>query len=136
MDIFDYFMQKEREFADAGAIPDGPLEKVFRADESSDQRGMVFAKLGLTEDAYLAVYERVIVRGKFITREAYSYALIIDGDHVLGWERDPTHKDSPVHEHDGTARKRKRGTKPIALKRALEISWAEVSLRAEAPLDG
>ena len=82
----------------------------------------------------MEVYERVLVVNTHVTREVYSYALVIDGAHVRGWERDPVHTDSPVHEHHGSERQRERHTQPISLKRALEICWEEVSLYAEAPL--
>jgi hypothetical protein len=136
LDVATYFLQKEREFADAGCVPDESIKQMFQEEEGSGGlRGRVFATLALTEDTYVRVYERVAVRRGHITREVYSYSIVIDGAHVRGWERDPRHDDSPVHEHGGPNRERERGTKPIALKRVLEIAWDEVSLRAEALSD-
>jgi hypothetical protein len=139
LDIWEYFLQKEREFSDAGGVPEEPPSEIFRADPGSDDaRGRVRATLRLAgaADAYVEVYERVlVVDSRYTTREVYSYALVIDGTHVRGWERDPAHDDSPVHEHYGSERKRERHTQPISLKRALEICWEEVSLHAEAPLE-
>jgi hypothetical protein len=111
---------------------------VFRADPGSDgKRGRVRATFRLAPEAYVEVYERVlVVDGRYTTREAYSYALVIDGAHVRGWERDPAHDDSPVHEHYGSERQRERHTEPVPLKQALAICWEEVSMHAEAPLEG
>ena len=77
MDIWEYFLQKEREFSDAGCVPEEPLSDVFQADPYSDgTRGRVRATLRLMDkapDAHVEVYERVVVVDNHRTREAYSY---------------------------------------------------------------
>jgi len=132
MVIWDYFDQKEREFA-AAAYPDRPV--IFEADPASDgAAGRVQAFLGLTEDAYMKVHERVVIRDGVVHREVYSYALVIDEAFVHGWERDPqNHPECPVHEHGPEPRRERRATDPISLPKALERAWDELSLRAEAP---
>lgn len=135
MDVWQYFLQKEAEFKDLGLAPDGTWDEAFEAEEGSGGlRGRVWVLLTLTDSAYLRVYERIVIRGTRLTREAYAYSLVIDGVHVRGWHREPLHTDSPVHEHHGKDRTRKVGTRSIAFKRVVELCWEEISLRAGAPL--
>jgi len=136
LDVHEYFLQKEKEFEDCGAVPDDP-KTIFRAEKGADgKRGIVKGTLGLHGDAVLNVYERIVVRGDRPTRETYCYALVINGIHVYRWERDPrNHPDDPVHEHKGAKEIRQPNTKPISLKKALTRAWGEISLQAEAPLD-
>ncbi len=83
MDVWEYFLQKQLEWAERGALPDrAPFEEL----EGSDgKRGRVHCNLELTEYAYLRVLEHVVVKGTGIHRELYAYSLIIDEAHAHGW---------------------------------------------------
>lgn len=136
MDIWTYKMQKEREFEENSVEPDPPIDEIIQAapDSPDGKRGRVLGYLVFPEqDAYMRVFERVVVRGNSVHRDRYSYALIIDGVHEYGWERDPSH-DPAVHEHEGSGRTRK-ASEPCPLKRALKIAWERLSERAEMPSD-
>lgn len=139
MDVFEYFLQKEREFAELGLspAPTSRSETMFAAEEGTDdRRGFVWVKLALDDDAYIQVYEHVAVENDHVTRLTYAYALIVDGASVEQWHRDPeNHPESPVHEHTGPERTRVPDTEPVTLKEVVERAWAEISLRAEAPPD-
>lgn len=136
MDIWDYFSQKEREFTDVGAYPDRELAGMMRAECGSEHRGIIRGNLGLTEGAFVGVYERVVIEVGGDPRAAYSYTLVIDGIHVHRWDNDPqNHPEAPIHEHTGSDESRSENTDPITLRAVLERAWEEVSLQAEAPLD-
>ena len=132
VDIWQYSLQREAEFKTLGCVPDRPWSEVFTVEESDERRARVLTNVGLTDNAYLRVYERIVMRAGRPTREAYGYCLVIEEQHVCSWERDPQHPDSPVHEHHGENRARVRGTRPIPFKRAVELAWEEVSRQAEA----
>lgn len=132
MDIWQYMLQKEREFKKFSVTPEQPLHEMFQAapDSQDGKRGRVLGRLIFNDDAYMDVLERIVVRGNSVHRDRYAYALILDGVHEYSWERHKTH-DPAVHEHEGSGRIR-RGTQPVSLAVALELSWEMVSLRAEA----
>lgn len=62
----------------------------------------------------------------------YSYALVVDGVHEHGWERDPTHPEMPIHEHDGGSRTRLPGER-VTFAEAVELAWERLSSRELAP---
>jgi hypothetical protein len=135
LDVWQYFLQKETEFAKYSAVPADP-ETLFREEPGSGgKRGLVDGDLALAPNATLRVFERVVVRGNGVTRLAYCYTLIIDGIHWYRWEHDPrTHPEDPVHEHSGPGENRQKSTQRKALKAVLKRCWEEISLQAEAPL--
>lgn len=129
MDVWEYFEQKRAEWRGKGVEPD--KDNPFEVEAGSDgQRGRVFCNLHLNDDSYLAVYERVVVKGTGITRLIYAYSLIIDGAHAHGWAREPGH-DLEVHEHEGEERTRL-AAKPIALCDCIDLAWEIASEQAEA----
>lgn len=132
MDVWTYFHQKEAEFRDrCGYVPE---DASYEEDEGSEgQSGAVRARLWLQDDAYLDVYEAVeVVDGSHIHRTTYSYALVVDGVHEHGWERDPTHPEMPIHEHDGDGRTRLPGER-VTFAEAVELAWERLSSRELAP---
>jgi hypothetical protein len=129
MDIWDYFHRKEREIRDMGVSLETPRADAFSAAPDSDIRGRLLFNLGLTENAYLQVLERVVIRGNVAHRDRYAYTLVVDGLHVYGWERHKTH-DPVVHEHEGSGRVRK-ASEPIALRRVVDLAWEMLSSLAE-----
>jgi hypothetical protein len=133
MDVWEYFFQKQREWAEHSAHPDRPYPFEEEAG-SGGQRGRVFCNLTLTDEAYLRVYERVEVRGNAIHRETYAYSLIIDGAHAHAWHREPDH-DPAVHEHEGSDRTRK-PAESIPLCDCIDLAWEMASEQAEALLRG
>jgi hypothetical protein len=135
LDIWDYFSQKEREFAAYSAYPDRPFS--FEVEDGSDGKmGRIVAFLGMGEDAYMKVVERVVMRDDGSPyREAYHYALVLQEAFAYGWERDPfTHPDCPVHEHGPAPKRERKASEPVTLPEALERAWEMISLQAEAPL--
>jgi hypothetical protein len=97
-DVWEYFQQKETEIRErCGYVPD---DAVFEQDAGPDgQSGVLRVRIWLADDAYLDVYEAVeIIDGSHVHRRACAYALIIDGIHEHGWERDPTHPEMPLHD--------------------------------------
>jgi Family of unknown function (DUF6516) len=131
MDVWEYFVQKQVEWAERSVHPD--REFPFEEEAGSNgQRGRIFCDLELTDDAYLAVQERIIVRGTGVHREMYAYSLVVDSAHLYGWAREPDH-DPPVHEHEGSDRTRK-PAQPIALCDCIDEAWRMASEQAEALL--
>jgi hypothetical protein len=94
---------------------------------SGDSRGRILTTFHLTDDAYLAVSETVVVQGRHIHREEYAYFLVIDGEEIWGEERDPTH-DPPVHRHTGEGHDREDSV-AVSFKEATEWAWDEVTRR-------
>jgi hypothetical protein len=132
-DFTEYALQKEQEFRETCSEP--PLREEYSEEAGSGgTRGFVYANLPLSSDAYLKVYEKVVARSGGFHREVYCYALIIEGAHAEGWERDPTHPDEPVHAHEGDRNERTR--KPfrvVSYQEALEMAWEIVTERERAP---
>jgi hypothetical protein len=127
-DIWSVFAQKVREFEELSLVPD--RDQMFAAEAGSNEmRGRVFGNLVLTEWAYLRIHEVLVVSGTHARREEYGYFLVIDGEEVWGYERDPTH-DPPVHRHVGPDHRRERA-KRITFKEVVELAWKEVSARSE-----
>lgn len=134
MDVWEYFFQKQREWAERSAHPDR-LHPFEEQAGSEGQRGRIFCNLGLLEEefpaeAFLAVRERVVVRGSGVHREMYAYSLVVDGAHLHGWAREPDH-DPAEHEHHGA----KRILVPapaIALCDCIDLAWKMASEQAEA----
>jgi hypothetical protein len=135
VDIWDYFIQKERQFGEKSAWPDGEPE--LRADPDSDGReGFLRATLGMGLTAYVRVFEWITISDQGVPfREIYSYGLVIEEAFAYGWEHDPyTHPECPYHEHRFARGKRQppEPADPISLPDALERAWELVTLQAEA----
>ena len=127
MDVYEYFGQKEREAAECSLSPERDFrEMVAEESGSNGKRGQVLGNFFLTERAFLAVHEVVVVLNNHTTREEYAYYLIIDGEEIWGYERDPTH-DPAVHWHyqGGTAQESER----VSFKEAAGRAWEEVTAR-------
>ena len=97
MDVFGYFDDREREALEVS----GNLRAFSAAAEegSADQRGRLIGEVDLTDTAYVQFHEIVHVEGTGITRERYAYFLVVDGQEIGGFERDPMHLDESVHMH-------------------------------------
>lgn len=128
MDVWTYFAQKEREFAELSLVADRETHEMFAEENGSDgRRGRVFGSVVLMEGAFIAISEVVVVRGNRIHREEYAYFLVIDGIEAWGYERDLSHRP-PVHRHtEGHVQRLVAG--PIAFKRVAEKAWEEVTRR-------
>jgi hypothetical protein len=128
MDVWEYFGQKEREFRELSLVPDRDFEELFaEAAGSNGRRGRIFGNLNLTDNAFLAVSELVIVAGSHIRRLEYGYFLVIDGEEIWGYERDPTHSPT-VHRHIQGHRREE--CRPVAFKMVVDLAWREISRRA------
>ena len=88
MDVWIYFEQKRREFADASLF----IVEQQWAEESGThgRRGRFVVRLMMTERAYLNVHEKVTVVGNRIRRDEYAYYLTFDGKEIWGEDRDPS----------------------------------------------
>jgi hypothetical protein len=125
MDVWIYFEQRERECEDMSL---SPADLGFAEEDGSNgRRGKIIGHVYFDDDVYLEVSESVVVVGNHIRRIDYAYFLVIEGEEVWGFERDPTH-DPPVHGH-GTGHTRI-PSGPVAFKKALEFGWHEVALRS------
>lgn len=102
MDVWEYFHSRERECRELSLIPDGPFADMCGTEDEAGQRGIFFGRLVLTERAFLNVLEVVRIHGTGVRRERYSYYLVIDGEEIWGYDRDPDH-DPPLHRHEGRA---------------------------------
>lgn len=69
-------------------------------EEGKEERGMFLGSLVLTERAFLHVQEIVSIRKSAPEIELYSYYLVVDGEEVWGYDRDPDH-EPPDHGHRG-----------------------------------
>ena len=126
MDVWEYFLQRENEI---NALSLG-LEKDFSdyctaEAGTDDQRGKFLGNLILGENAFVSVSETVVVaeQGQ-IHREEYGYFLVIEGEEIWGYERDPSHNPA-VHRHSlGHTR---HDADPISFRDAIEQAWGGFS---------
>jgi hypothetical protein len=128
VDVYDYFHDKEREFADLGLTPDRAYDDLFAEEAGSNGlRGRIFGNLRLDceADAFLAVSEVVVVKGSWCDREEYGYFFILVGAEMWGYERDLSH-NPPVHMHTYGHRESVEAAE-ISFKRVAELAWTEVS---------
>jgi hypothetical protein len=128
MDVWEYFVQKEREFADLSLTADRQSSDLFAEEAGSNgQRGRIFGNLNLDSPvpAFLAVSELVVVEGNHVRREEYGYFLVIKGVEIWGYERDLSH-DPPVHRHTQGHQERLEAD-PVSFKEVAEMAWKEVS---------
>jgi hypothetical protein len=133
VDIWDFFLQREAECDRLSLTPMTPFEEMCIALEgSNDRRGRFIGRFLLTADAYLSVAERWTVVGHpgHMRREEYAYFLVVNGEEVWGYERDPTHSPA-VHHHFGPDHPAGISCAPIPFRNAVEFAWEEVSRRAE-----
>jgi hypothetical protein len=123
VDVWEYFERKKAEVEDFGLSLD---DQFLLAEEegSEGQRGRVWGRIGFTERTFLQVSERVRVEASGVHRVDYAYYLIVDGEEVWGYERDPTH-DPAVHRHDRDHNRYP--CDPISFKAALEKGWQTAS---------
>jgi hypothetical protein len=101
---------------------------------SNGKRGRVVMRLHLSERAYLAVSELIVVAKDSVHREEYGYYLIIDGREYWSRDLDPVHG---YHGHTiGHERvEAKRITFKQAVKEAWEILGHEEELTGTEPSD-
>jgi hypothetical protein len=127
VDIWTYFAQRERDFAELSLFPDSGPGAMFTEEAGSNgKRGRIFGRLWLAETIYLAIHETAVVVDDHVHREEYGYYLVADGEEVWGEERDLSH-DPPVHRHiEGHVRA---DAEPISFKAAVAKAWEEVSRR-------
>jgi hypothetical protein len=127
MDVWEYFAQREREFAGLSVAPDPRITEMFAEEAGSNgMRGRIFGTVFLAENAYLAISEKVVVRGNHIHREEYGYFLVVDDAEVWGYERDPSHEPA-VHRHIGPDHSRHDNAEPISFKKVVQLAWDDLS---------
>lgn len=100
MDVWEYFEQRERECLRLSLVADPDLPNAYNELEGScGKRGRIFARLLLTDRAFMNVMERVVVtEDDAIHREEYAYYLVVDEEEVFARDRDLDH-DPPEHGH-------------------------------------
>ena len=126
MDVWEYFEQKEREFRELSLVPLTSRSAMFVEYLGSDgRRGHILGELMLTERAKLSVHERIAVVGNHIRRLDYHYYLVIDGEEVWGYDRDPAHTPAE-HGHVGPDHVR-REARRMTFPEVAEIAWNDVS---------
>ena len=121
MDVWHYFLERERECDELGL---DYRELKPASDGRDDQSGLVVGRLSFGSRAYVDVFESVEVRGTGIHRRKYAYYLVIDNHEIGAYERDPTH-DPAVHRHCSTERHHERfdDDQPISFKEAMLEAW-------------
>lgn len=126
MDVWEYFHQRERECERLSLTPSPTLPTEYRELQGSNgARGLIIARLDMTERASISVMERVVVQDdSYIHRLEYSYFLISDGVEVHGRERDPTH-DPAEHGHGRDHARQPAGR--VTFKEFVEEAWEIVS---------
>lgn len=125
MDVEDYFRHRERDFQHFSAAPDN-----LRVSVAEDgQSGRLKTNLGLAENAFVAVFERVVVRDGAFEVEKYAYALVIDGATAWAYDKHPGHEPA-VHGHIGPDRTRVPAHE-VTLAEVLDEAWQELDWRAE-----
>lgn len=126
MDVWDFFERREGECRECSLVSDVPFpEMCGAAADSNGKHGIFFGRFTLTERASLHVFESLVVRGNAVRRERYSYYLIIDGNEIWGYDRDPGHSPS-THRHEGAAHTRFPSA-AISFKEVANKAWATVS---------
>jgi hypothetical protein len=118
--VWEYFEQRKDEIAKFGlTLDDGFL--FVEEDGSNGQRGRLWGRVIVNDRTFLQVSERVeLLTESGIHRTDYAYYLIVDGDEIWGYERDPTH-DPAVHRHDRDHNRYP--CDPISFKDAMEKAW-------------
>jgi len=134
VDVWTYFAQKEREYADLSLEPEDSFSEMVAEEKGSGgRRGRIFGNLilgGSPVEAFISVSEVVVVHGNNIRREEYGYFLVIEGEEILGYERDLSH-DPPVHMH--TLGHVRQPAERITFKKFAALAWDEASRRAPRP---
>jgi len=132
VDIWEYFQSREREIGEQSAAWDEGVHPYAEEHGSYGQRGRIWGRLILTDQAFLQVHEVVEVTGTGVHRIEYAYFVIYDGAELWGIERDPTH-DPALHQHD-----RDHNRFPcdvISFNDALTMAWEVVSSEEELRAD-
>lgn len=133
MDVYEYFISRERECREQSLAPDTSFEDMFAEEQGSDgRRGIMWGRLILTETCFLSVMEEVEVVESGVHRVAYSYYLVMNGVEVWGYDRDPSH-DPEEHRHEGGSHKRLPYGR-ITFLEVVEKAWETVSLEESAPI--
>lgn len=123
MPIVNYFLQREQEATSRGLYAERSGEPAW-AVATDDTGGRYYCRYFF--DAYnigtlVNVHEVVELRGSGVHRVKYSYRLVINGDCVRGFDRDPSHRGYEVHEHkDGETI---RDTPPVSFVAAIDEFW-------------
>jgi hypothetical protein len=109
-------------------VPSSGYDSLFAEEAGSEgMRGTIFGRLWLVPpNAYLAVYEKVECDSRRCERVEYAYFLVIDGDEVWGYEKDPTH-EPPLHRH-GDDHEREPADE-VSFAEVAKMAWEEVSRR-------
>ena len=132
MDVWEYYGQKEREFADMSV--DGRSIEYFEEEGSNGQHGHFLGHVYFEEETYLEVHERIEITANGVPhRVDYAYFLVMGGVEFWGYERDPTH-NPPDHRHTANHVHRI-PCQPISFKQACEMVWREISLRESTSTD-
>ena len=104
------------------------------AEEGNDQRGRLLGAAYMDERSYIAVHEIVAIEGEHVHREKYAYFLIVDGDEVGGYERDPIHTPAE-HRHCGEHEPGGTPYHTVSFKQAVSDAWDWVSAHPPWPSD-
>jgi hypothetical protein len=119
--IYAFFDRRERECEEAGVVPDGNYWNMVAEEVGGDgSRGRILGHFRFNARAYLQVHEVIVMSGMRGHRRRYAYFLVVDGEEVWGYERDPTH-DPPVPRHDHNHQTYP--CEPISFKEACARGW-------------
>jgi hypothetical protein len=94
--VFDYADERQRECRELSL--DGSDIRAAEEAGGGGQRGRLLGAAYMSEIAYIAVHELVVVEGEHVHRLEYAYYLVVDDEEIGGYERDPRH-DPAEHRH-------------------------------------
>jgi hypothetical protein len=122
--LFEYADERKQECIALGVDANWILGE-SKIDAKGVARGILSARLPMGEGVFLDVFERVALKDKHVTRERYSYFLVIDDEEIGGYERHPTHEPA-VHRHCGPDHSIRTACDAVAFKAAVSEAWGIV----------
>ena len=136
--VYEHFQAREHYCREMSLVPESSFEELFSEEIGSEgRRGVMWGNLVLTENAFLNVFEYVVVDGDgdgewggaWDHREEYSYFLLIDGVEVWGYDRDLVY--SPADRgHTGRDRRRVPAAR-VSFKGVVQNAWRSVEAEEE-----
>jgi hypothetical protein len=135
LDVYEHFRARELYCREMSLVPESSFDELFSEELGSEgRRGIMWGNLVLTGNAFLNVFEYVVVEGgewegDWDHREEYGYFLVIDGIEVWGYDRDLVH--SPADRgHTGRDRKRVPAAR-VSFKAVVQNAWRSVEAEEE-----
>jgi len=120
VDIHLYGQQRRRE---CGELSLEGSNISAAEEEGNDQRGRLLGAAYLDEHAVLHAHEVVVIEDDTPHRIKYACYLVVDGDEIGGYERDPIHEPAAEHFHCGEHVPGGVPHPTVSFKEAAEHAW-------------